>query len=250
MIPTLVFALIMVSSTFAATFLSDAVARLPGNQYFTRRVEFACVFEELYGLRAKRIAQARTPSSPPASPRLLLPALSRENLIFRSSGAGTPHALPLLADRDRHHSDCKGAAQTRLRAGLFVRCDAGVNSTWFCRQPCAQGCRRARLATLANAAGMSHRRLSCAGSRRLYCVRESQSCDICATAYAHCGLHHLETAVSSRRGPLVRQYAHYRATLQHDGCHPISRRQVRRNRIAWVPAADACAAPNELSDPR
>ncbi len=57
-IPTLVFVVICVSSSLAATFLSDAMARIPGNSQFDLRVEFACIFGEFFGPSSKRVAQA------------------------------------------------------------------------------------------------------------------------------------------------------------------------------------------------
>jgi hypothetical protein len=39
-IPTLVFLVISVSSSLAATFLSDTMARIPGNSQFDLRIEF------------------------------------------------------------------------------------------------------------------------------------------------------------------------------------------------------------------
>mmetsp|Transcript_7988 Transcript_7988/g.18213 ORF Transcript_7988/g.18213 Transcript_7988/m.18213 type:complete len:574 (-) Transcript_7988:33-1754(-) len=56
-LPILTFALICVASSLAATFLTDSIARIPGNSRFDRRIEFACVFEEFFGPRMKRVAQ-------------------------------------------------------------------------------------------------------------------------------------------------------------------------------------------------
>ncbi|EKX51097.1 hypothetical protein GUITHDRAFT_103016 [Guillardia theta CCMP2712] len=56
-LPILTFGLICVASSLAATFLTDSIARIPGNSRFDRRIEFACVFEEFFGKRMKRTAQ-------------------------------------------------------------------------------------------------------------------------------------------------------------------------------------------------
>ena len=56
-IPTLVFVVICVSSSLAATFLTDAMARIPGNSHFDLRVEFACIFGEFFGPGMKHVAQ-------------------------------------------------------------------------------------------------------------------------------------------------------------------------------------------------
>jgi hypothetical protein len=55
--PTLVFVFICVSSSLASTFLTDAMARIPGNSEFNLRVEFACIFGEFFGPRMKHLAQ-------------------------------------------------------------------------------------------------------------------------------------------------------------------------------------------------
>jgi hypothetical protein len=44
-VPTLVFLVICVASSFAATFLCDTMARIPGNSRFERRIEFVNIFE-------------------------------------------------------------------------------------------------------------------------------------------------------------------------------------------------------------
>ena len=57
-IPSVTFALICMSSSLAATFLTDAMARIPGNAQFDLRVEFACVFGEFLGPAMKQVAQS------------------------------------------------------------------------------------------------------------------------------------------------------------------------------------------------
>jgi amino acid permease len=57
-VPTLVFIVICVSSSLAATFLTDAMVRIPGNSQFDLRVEFACIFGEFFGPKMKHLAQA------------------------------------------------------------------------------------------------------------------------------------------------------------------------------------------------
>lgn len=44
-IPTMVFILILVASSLAATFLCDTMARIPGNSRFERRIEFVNIFD-------------------------------------------------------------------------------------------------------------------------------------------------------------------------------------------------------------
>ena len=48
-VPTAVLVLICVASAFAAIFLVDALARVPSNGHFQRRIEFVNIFEEWWG---------------------------------------------------------------------------------------------------------------------------------------------------------------------------------------------------------
>ena len=57
-VPTVIFVVMFVASSFSATFLTDTIARIPGNSRFERRIEFACIFEHYFGPRAKLVAQA------------------------------------------------------------------------------------------------------------------------------------------------------------------------------------------------
>jgi hypothetical protein len=56
-LPTVLFIFMFVASSFSATFLTDAIARIPGNSDFDRRIEFACIFDHYFGPRTKRLAQ-------------------------------------------------------------------------------------------------------------------------------------------------------------------------------------------------
>jgi hypothetical protein len=57
-VPTIVFIVMCIASSFSATFLTDAIARIPGNSHFERRIEFPCVFGEFFGPRTKTLAEA------------------------------------------------------------------------------------------------------------------------------------------------------------------------------------------------
>lgn len=57
-------------STLSATLLCDAMARIPGNGNFERRVEFSTVFHHYYGHRGYMLAQVGVTSEKPVPPLL------------------------------------------------------------------------------------------------------------------------------------------------------------------------------------
>jgi len=56
LVPCVVFAAVCVTSTLAATMLSDAMARVEGNERFDKRVEFTHVFEAFLGRRTAYVS--------------------------------------------------------------------------------------------------------------------------------------------------------------------------------------------------
>uniref|UniRef100_A0A0C3UDE5 Amino acid transporter transmembrane domain-containing protein n=1 Tax=Guillardia theta (strain CCMP2712) TaxID=905079 RepID=A0A0C3UDE5_GUITC len=56
-VPTVVLFVICIASSLAAILLTDAMARVPGNSRFQRRIEFVNVFEEFWGHRGMQLAQ-------------------------------------------------------------------------------------------------------------------------------------------------------------------------------------------------
>ena len=57
-VPSAVLVIVCVSSSLAATYLVDTMARIPGNARFQRRIEFVNIFEEYWGTGGLRVAQA------------------------------------------------------------------------------------------------------------------------------------------------------------------------------------------------
>eukprot|EP00294_Goniomonas_avonlea_P008686 CAMPEP_0114552744 /NCGR_PEP_ID=MMETSP0114-20121206/7284_1 /TAXON_ID=31324 /ORGANISM="Goniomonas sp, Strain m" /LENGTH=411 /DNA_ID=CAMNT_0001737633 /DNA_START=40 /DNA_END=1272 /DNA_ORIENTATION=+ len=55
--PLIVFIFILLVSTLSSTLLCDAMARIPGNENFERRIEFSTAFEHYYGKRGYIVAQ-------------------------------------------------------------------------------------------------------------------------------------------------------------------------------------------------
>ncbi len=56
-VPSAVLVLVCVASSLAATYLVDAMARIPGNSRFQRRIEFVNIFDEYWGPNGMRVAQ-------------------------------------------------------------------------------------------------------------------------------------------------------------------------------------------------
>jgi len=57
-VPSAVLVVVCVASSLAATYLVDAMARIPGNSRFQRRIEFVNIFDEYWGATGMQIAQA------------------------------------------------------------------------------------------------------------------------------------------------------------------------------------------------